>query len=74
MQFKSLNSKKTICDVQVLESFQKAEKRLKPNPEYMFTDVYKEMPEHLEKQLQEMKQHVRNYKEHYPLENFEKME
>ena len=56
-----------------MKSFAAAETRKKPNPEYLFTDVYDKMPPHLEEQLAEMKAHVQQYKEHYPLENHEKM-
>jgi len=55
----------------VLESFSKAEKTLKPNWEELFTQVYDEIPEDLQKQREEMKAHVEMYKDHYPLKNFE---
>ena len=58
---------------QVLEAFSRAEKKLKPNPELMFTDVYDEMTPALKKQLAAMKEHVQMYKENYPLSNFENM-
>ncbi|KAK2146731.1 hypothetical protein LSH36_587g01020 [Paralvinella palmiformis] len=58
----------------VLDAFSDAEKRLKPNPELLFTDVYDEIPKRLQQQLKEMKEHVRKYEEHYPLKMFEKME
>lgn len=57
----------------ILEAFNQAEKLLKPNPEELFKDVYRDMTPHLEKQLQEMKKHVIQHKEHYPLESFESM-
>ena len=59
---------------QVLEAFSRAEKKLKPNPELMFTDVYDEMTPELKKQLSSMKEHVQLYKENYPLGNFESMD
>jgi len=55
-----------------MESFQKAESKKRPNPELLFTDVYKNMEPHILKQQQAMKQHVTNYKEHYPLDLHEK--
>ena len=58
----------------MLEAFNRAEKMLKPNPELLFTDVYDKMPKRLEQQLQDMKTHVKNYPEHYPLNTFEKMD
>jgi len=57
---------------EVLTAFAKAEKKAKPNPELMFSDVYEEMPKHLQEQLEEMKNHVRKHKEHYPISNYEK--
>lgn len=56
----------------VMSAFAKAEPKKKPNPELMFTGVYKDMPPHLQKQQAAMKQHVSQYKEHYPLDLFEK--
>lgn len=56
-----------------MKAFGEAEARKKPNPELMFTDVYDEMPPHLEKQLQAMKDHVAKHKEHYPLDQYDKM-
>ncbi|CAH1793114.1 unnamed protein product [Owenia fusiformis] len=56
----------------VLDAFHKADKRIRPNPEYMFEDVYDTMPPHLQEQFNEMKEHVANYREHYPLEKYEK--
>ena len=63
----------TIVYLQVLDAFNDAEKRLKPNPELLFTDVYDEMPERLKQQMKEMKEHVTKYSEHYPLKMFEEM-
>lgn len=56
----------------ILEAFAKAEKSLKPSPSETFTDVYYEMPWHIEKQMKEMHEHVKKYKEEYPLDKFEK--
>lgn len=61
-----------LC-AQVMEAFSKAEKRKKPNPDFLFTDVYDTIPVHLKKQHQEMREHVNQYKEHYPLNNHESM-
>ena len=56
-----------------MKSFAEAEPRKKPNPEEMFTDVYDNIPPHLEQQMKQMKEHVLQHKEHYPLERYEKM-
>lgn len=56
----------------VMEAFERAEKRLKPNIELMFTDVYKEMTPNLNKQRDAMWRHMKQYKEHYPIELFDK--
>jgi 2-oxoisovalerate dehydrogenase E1 component alpha subunit len=57
-----------------MEAFSLAEKKLKPNPAYLFSDVYDEMPMHIEKQFNEMKTHLAEYEEHYPIDKFEKIE
>ncbi|XP_033127978.1 2-oxoisovalerate dehydrogenase subunit alpha, mitochondrial-like [Anneissia japonica] len=57
---------------QVMEGFQAAEKLKKPSPTQMFLDVYDEPPKRLQEQLTEMKNHVEQYKEHYPVKTFEK--
>ena len=59
--------------LQVLEAFSRAEKKLKPNPELMFTDVYDEMTPELNRQLSSMKDHLQIYKENYPMGNFEEI-
>ena len=56
-----------------MKAFAEAEPRKKPNPEEMFTDVYDTIPPHLEQQMKQMKEHVLQHKEHYPLERYEKM-
>lgn len=56
----------------VMEAFERAEKRLKPNPELMFTDVYQEVTPLLSKQRESMWKHVQQYKEHYPLDLYDK--
>ncbi|XP_035239841.1 2-oxoisovalerate dehydrogenase subunit alpha, mitochondrial-like [Anguilla anguilla] len=55
----------------VMEALQKAEGRPKPHPDLLFTDVYQEVPPHLEKQKGAMWKHLKEYKEHYPLELYE---
>ena len=60
--------------MQILESFNRAEKKKKPSPTELFTDVYKELPQHLKLQMEQMKKHVTQYKDHYPLDIFEKMQ
>ena len=44
---------------------QVAEKRRKPSPTLMLTEVYAEMPVRLRKQHEQMRAHVANYAEHY---------
>ncbi len=56
-----------------MKSFAAAENRKKPNPEELFSDVYDEMPPTLRRQMQDMKHHVQQYREHYPLEHHDKM-
>lgn len=55
---------------QVLNSFQKAEKRKKPNLDAMFTDVYETMPKHLILQQQELARLIKKYPEAYDTSSF----
>lgn len=55
----------------VMQAFVQAESKKKPNPELLFTDVYKDMPIHIQKQVQNMKEHVTMYKEHYPVDSYD---
>ncbi|XP_076069867.1 2-oxoisovalerate dehydrogenase subunit alpha, mitochondrial-like [Oratosquilla oratoria] len=63
---------KDDCKRQVMQAFARAEKRLKPNWKEMFTDVYAEVPEHIQSQMQYMVEHVKEYEEHYPVKNYAK--
>ncbi|KAL8622837.1 hypothetical protein ACOMHN_026958 [Nucella lapillus] len=67
--------KKWMLDARkrVMKAFAEAEPRKRPSPEEMFHDVYAELPPHLEQQMNEMKEHVKQHKEHYPLEQYEPM-
>ena len=56
-----------------MKAFAEAEPRKRPNPIEMFSDVYDELPQHLQRQMEEMKEHVMANKEQYPLEQYEKM-
>lgn len=56
---------------EILVEFGKAENRLKPSPSVLFTDVYDEVLPHLQRQSEEMKNHVMAHKEHYPLDKHE---
>ncbi|GAB6026028.1 hypothetical protein CHUAL_012239 [Chamberlinius hualienensis] len=55
----------------VMQTFVRAEKKLKPNPLLMFTDVYDDVPKNIQEQMKEMVDHVEHYKEHYPVKHFE---
>ena len=57
-----------------MEAFQRAEKKKKPTPDYLFTDVYDELTPQLTRQMRDMKEHVSKYKEHYPLDSYEPMQ
>ncbi|XP_014651650.1 PREDICTED: 2-oxoisovalerate dehydrogenase subunit alpha, mitochondrial isoform X1 [Ceratotherium simum simum] len=56
----------------VMEAFEQAERKLKPNPSLLFSDVYQEMPAQLRKQQESLARHLQTYGEHYPLDHFEK--
>lgn len=55
----------------ILVEFGKSEKRLKPSPSALFTDVYDHLPPHLVRQKQQMQDHVMKHKQHYPLDKHE---
>ena len=59
--------------IRFLKHLPKRRRKRKPNPELMFEDVYKELPLHLQRQLEEMKRHVSQHAEHYPMDTFERM-
>ncbi|CAK8678077.1 unnamed protein product [Clavelina lepadiformis] len=59
------------CKKQVLKAFTAAEKRKKPSPSLLFTDVYDDLPPNLVKQRQEMVDHLGKYSKHYPLDDHE---
>ncbi|XP_053986585.1 2-oxoisovalerate dehydrogenase subunit alpha, mitochondrial [Hylaeus volcanicus] len=54
----------------ILVAFADAEKELKPCWKELFTDVYRTMPKHIQKQLSIMENHVTEFHEHYPLHLF----
>ncbi|VDN02479.1 unnamed protein product [Thelazia callipaeda] len=56
---------------QILKALLSAEKTPKPHISKMFEDVYKEMPQNLRQQHDQLIKHLKNYGQHYPLQNFE---
>ena len=57
---------------QVMEAFEQAERKPKPNPQHLFSDVYREMPPNLRRQRAALERHLQHYGEHYPMELYEK--
>lgn len=55
---------------QIMAQNQLSEKKPKPDWREMFFDVYDDVPDHLKKQLKEMEEHVKKYKDEYPLKDF----
>ncbi|XP_034943922.1 2-oxoisovalerate dehydrogenase subunit alpha, mitochondrial [Chelonus insularis] len=53
-----------------MKEFSIAEKKLKLDWREMFTDVYKEMPSHIEEQMKNLEDHLKKYGEHYPLKDY----
>lgn len=49
----------------VMQALTVAEERPKPNVDLLFTDVYKDMPESLVRQQQELRDHMAKYPDHY---------
>ncbi|XP_062996036.1 2-oxoisovalerate dehydrogenase subunit alpha, mitochondrial-like [Elgaria multicarinata webbii] len=56
----------------VMEAIEKAERKLKPRLQFLFSDVYSEMPRHIQKQQESLECHLKQYGEHYPLDCHEK--
>ena len=50
----------------IIAASSEAEKILKAGPETLFDDVYKELPQSLKKQKEEMLEHIKKYPDHYP--------
>jgi len=55
----------------VLKAFGEAERELKPSPDVLFTDVYDDIPSHLQKQRNEMWATVKAHPDNYPTDKFE---
>ncbi|XP_011863692.1 PREDICTED: 2-oxoisovalerate dehydrogenase subunit alpha, mitochondrial [Vollenhovia emeryi] len=55
---------------EILRTFKEAEQKVKPHWKHLFTDVYKEIPDHLKKQMDMMEKHLEEFKEHYPLSSY----
>ncbi|KAL0879857.1 hypothetical protein ABMA27_002390 [Loxostege sticticalis] len=51
----------------VVKTMQEAEKKKRPHWREMLEDVYCEMPPRIQKQMQQMEDHLKKYNEHYPL-------
>ncbi|CRK99412.1 CLUMA_CG012592, isoform A [Clunio marinus] len=49
---------------------QQAEKKQKYDWREMFTDVYDDVPDNLQKQMKQMEDHLKKHKNEYPLQNF----
>uniref|UniRef100_A0A1A9VFM6 2-oxoisovalerate dehydrogenase subunit alpha n=1 Tax=Glossina austeni TaxID=7395 RepID=A0A1A9VFM6_GLOAU len=54
----------------VLKQISISEKKLKPNWKELFTDVYNDVPLHLQEQMNELKQNIEENKSYYPVKNF----
>ena len=54
-------------EAEIKQSLKRVRRELKPSLDELFRDVYDELPPRLERQRREMWEHVRKYKEHYPL-------
>ncbi|KAL0108645.1 hypothetical protein PUN28_015242 [Cardiocondyla obscurior] len=55
---------------EIIHAFENAERKIKPHWKNLFTDVYKEIPDHIRKQMNIMEKHLEEFKEHYPLSSF----
>lgn len=55
---------------QIMAQNQLSEKKPKPDWREMFTDVYDDVPDHLQKQMKDLEEHIKKYKDEYPLKDF----
>ncbi|XP_011162640.2 2-oxoisovalerate dehydrogenase subunit alpha, mitochondrial [Solenopsis invicta] len=55
---------------EILHVFREAGRKSKPHWKNLFTDVYKEIPDHIKKQMNIMEKHLEEFKEHYPLQSY----
>ncbi|KAK7605272.1 hypothetical protein V9T40_007130 [Parthenolecanium corni] len=58
---------------QIRKSVVEGEKVKKPKWQEMFSDVYHDLPLHLQEQQQYMENHVKKYKQYYPLNDYEQL-
>jgi len=58
------------CRKEVLLAFKEAETTKKPDPYWMFDDVYEGSSVHLSEQKEELRQHLEKYGKEYSLENY----
>ena len=57
----------------VMSAFYTAEKTKRSKPTEMFQDVYDKLPKNLEAQQNELLNHLKTYKNEYPLDLFQKL-
>mmetsp|Transcript_18732 Transcript_18732/g.27897 ORF Transcript_18732/g.27897 Transcript_18732/m.27897 type:complete len:425 (+) Transcript_18732:42-1316(+) len=57
---------------EITQALKNAEKQKKPPIEQLFTDVYDQLTPNLQKQQQELFDHLENYGDHYRLDHYEK--
>ena len=62
---------KLECRREVMAAFQRAERKPKPNPMLLFSDVYHKMPTSLRRQMEAQQEHVAAHAEHYPLKEYQ---
>ena len=55
----------------IKNTFIKGENVLKPNPQWIFEDVYSSLPPHLQKQKKQLWSHLSKYQTEYTLDNYE---
>ena len=51
--------------------FTQGDKELKPNPRWIFEDVYSSLPPHLQKQQKQLWSHLSKYQTEYELDKYE---
>lgn len=64
---------RSLARAEVIDALNWAEKTQKLPITSMFDDVYHQIPAHLERQREELIEHLNNYGEHYPINEYERL-
>jgi len=55
----------------VMEAFARCEKLKRASPSIMFDNIFDKMEPHLERQMKELNEHIKQNDDHFPLSQYE---